>query len=174
MTAPTTQMSALWTATRDLHHACEQHVVGGAMAVGTPPVAWYADWLMALRQLHEVVDVTLPAELSRVDRLTADLLATGEPAHFSPVAAAYSETLTDELSLAGAAYVLTGAHLMGGEIMRKRLAGFPTKHLEWEDRKVGIAWLKPVRERLEIAESARNCFAALLSIMDEIAARHPQ
>lgn len=172
--SPNATMSVLWNATRDLHHACEQHVVGAAMAAGTPPPAWYADWLQALHQLHEVVDTTLPPALGRVDRLNADLLAGGLTAHLSPVAAAYAATLTDEPALAGAAYVLTGAHLMGGEVMRRRLDGFPTSHLEWEDRRDGLAWLKPVRERAEISQQARDCFAALLAIMDEIAARHLQ
>ena len=27
----------LWEYTRDLHHACEAHIVGGAMATGNPP-----------------------------------------------------------------------------------------------------------------------------------------
>jgi hypothetical protein len=164
----------LWNATRDLHHACEAHPVGAAMASGTPPAAWYADWLMALRQLHAVVDTALPAALGRVERLDADLLAGGLFAHPSRAAANYAATLTTEPTLAAAAYVLTGAHLMGGEIMRRRLAGFPTSHLEWDDRKDGLAWLKPVRERADIAQEARDCFAALLAIMDEIAARHSQ
>lgn len=171
---PHVTISPLWAATRDLHHACEQNPVGAAMAAGTPPMAWYVDWLMALRQLHEVVDAALPKDLGRVERLTADLIDSNVPAHVSAVAARYGKTLLDEKALAGAAYVLTGAHLMGGEIMRKRLAGYPTSHLEWDDRKLGLAWLKPVRERLEIAEPARNCFAALLGIMDEIHARRPQ
>ena len=170
----TATMSVLWNATRDLHHACEQHPVGGAMALGAPLPVWYADWLMALKQLHEVVDAVLPAELGRVERLNADLQAGGLVAHRSDAAAVYATTLTTEQALAGAAYVLTGAHLMGGEIMRKRLANFATTHLEWEDRKAGIAWLKPIRERADIAQDARNCFAALLAIMDEIQARHPQ
>ena len=172
--SPNATMSVLWNATRDLHHACEQHPVGAAMAAGTPPAAWYADWLMALRQLHEVVDATLPPALGRVGRLTDDLLAGAVPAQLSEAAQVYAATLTNEPALAGAAYVLTGAHLMGGEIMRRRLAGFATRHLEWEDRKDGLAWLKPVRERADIAQQARDCFAVLLAIMDEIAARHPQ
>lgn len=161
----------LWEATRDLHHACEQHQVGAALATGSPPVAWYADWLMALRQLHEVVDKNLPESLGRVERLTLDLMAVGVASNLSPAAHAYSKTLTTEVALDGAAYVLTGAHLMGGEVMRRRLAGFPTEHLEWEDRKIGLGWLKPVRERVELSESARACFGALLAIMTEIQER---
>jgi len=162
----------LWTATRDLHHACEAHPVGAAMASGKPPAVWYADWLQALHQLHVVVDSVLPLELGRIDRLDADLVASGAVATRSIAADKYTYTLNNELSLEGAAYVLTGAHLMGGELMRRRLEGYPTSHLEWDDRKVGLAWLKPVRERADLAQAARDCFAALLSIMDEIQERH--
>ncbi len=76
--------------------------------------------------------------------------------------------MVTEKDIAGAAYVLTGAHLMGGEIMRRRLVGYPTSHLEWPDRKAAISELMKFREREEIAQEARNCFQALLDIMDEI------
>lgn len=72
---------------------------------------------------------------------------------------------------AGAGYVLTGAHLMGGEIMRRRLDGFPTKRLEWDDRKAALAVLQSMRGRDDLADAARACFSALLASMDEIHAR---
>jgi hypothetical protein len=75
-----------------------------------------------------------------------------------------------EKDIAGAAYVLTGAHLMGGEIMRRRLVGYPTTHLEWDDRKAAIVELNKFREREDIVEESRKCFQALLKIMDEIKA----
>ena len=84
------------------------------------------------------------------------------------VAKEYSATLNDEKSIAGAAYVLTGAHLMGGEVMRKRLIGYPTKHLEWGDRKLALKELNILRSREDVVEQARSCFSALLRIMDEI------
>ena len=86
-------------------------------------------------------------------------------------AARYVETLTDERAIAGAGYVLTGAHLMGGEIMRRRLDGFPTQHLEWDDRKAALAVLQSMRGRDDLADAARACFSALLASMDEIHAR---
>lgn len=158
----------LWTATRDMHHACEHHIVGAAMAQGMPPIEWYAKWLMAINQLHAVVDPTIPAELGRVERLERDIAACGMPVAVSLAATEFANSLVTACDFAGAAYVLTGAHLMGGEIMRKRLVGYPTAHLEWEDRKAGLAWLKPMRERVDISTEARNCFSALLKIMDEI------
>lgn len=164
----------LWLATRDLHHACEVHPVGGVMAIGKPPSIWYSHWLRALRQLHYEVDSALPEELGRVDRLTADLNVLALRTKDINAASVYALTLTTPDAIDGAAYVLTGAHLMGGEIMRRRLTDYPTKHLEWDDRKVGLAWLKVIRERGELSQHARNCFSALLAIMDEIVLKYPQ
>ena len=69
--------------------------------------------------------------------------------------------------------LLTGAHLMGGEIMRRRLEGYPTRHLEWDDRKEALAVLQGYRTRDDITEEARDCFKALLAIMDEIKQLYP-
>jgi hypothetical protein len=88
-----------------------------------------------------------------------------------PAAYAYAESLDTDDKIAGAAYVLTGAHLMGGEIMRRRLEGYPTSHLVWDDRKAALEELKAYRVRSELAAEARDCFTALLRIMDEIKER---
>lgn len=77
----------------------------------------------------------------------------------------------DETLRQGAIYVLTGAHLMGGEIMRRRLVGFPVNHLQWEDRQLAINELRKFRERSELVDQARACFQALLDMMDEIQAK---
>ena len=164
-------MKPLWEATRDLHHACEEHPVGAAMASGKPPMAWYADWLYAIHRIHHKIDPTLPAALHRTARLEKDITATGLVSTPVPAACAYAESLDTADKIAGAAYVLTGAHLMGGEIMRRRLDGYPTAHLEWDDRKVALEELKVYRVRSELATEARECFAALLRIMDEIQER---
>lgn len=165
-------MKPLWEHTRDLHHACEEHVVGAAMATGSPPVEWYADWLGALEAIHSVVDDDLPRILWRTDRVSADIIAGGiEPLRLDAAWNYVHAISNDAIARAGAAYVLTGAHLMGGEIMRRRLEGYPTSHLEWDDRPAAIAELKKMRENGEIAESARDCFKALLAVMDEILER---
>ena len=158
----------LWESTRDLHHACEQHNVGGAMSTGNPPRIWYACWLIALKQVHSAVDVHAPNILHRVERLERDIANMNYNINEFKSAEAYCKTLTNEKAIAGAIYVLTGAHLMGGEIMRRRLIGFPTEHLEWNDRKEAIAILQTYRTRDDITDEARACFAALLNIMDEI------
>jgi hypothetical protein len=164
-------MTPLWDATRDMHHACEVHPVGAAMASGTPPMNWYALWVRALLQIHTRLDVHLPPEVHRTERLVSDLLETKVDTAPLAAATAYVYTLGDEKRVAGAAYVLTGAHLMGGEIMRRRLAGFPTSHLEWSDRKAALAVLQQYRHREDISQEARDCFMALLAVMDEIQER---
>ena len=160
----------LWEATRDLHHACEAHPVGAAMATGKPPMQWYADWLSALYTIHYAVDQHIPNVLHRSERIAKDLTDTNCPATIIRAANNYVANLETERDIAGAAYVLTGAHLMGGEIMRRRLIGYTTSHLEWDDRKAAIAELMVFRERGDIVQEARNCFQALLDIMDEIKA----
>jgi hypothetical protein len=163
----------LWEETRELHHACERHAVGGAMATGKPPRIWYAAWLVALNQLHSIVDPHMPGILNRTDRLIDDINSMQYELPKLAAAQVYTLTLIDEKKIAGAAYVLTGAHLMGGEIMRRRLEGFPTKHLEWDDRKEAIAILQQYRTRDDIGEEAKDCFRALLTIMDEIERLYP-
>lgn len=164
------QTKPLWESTRDLHHACEAHAVGGAMATGKPPRIWYKAWLMALYQIHSAVDPHVPESIERVKRLFKDLQSMDEEAEVKPLneAAKYANSLKTEKAIAGATYVLTGAHLMGGEIMRRRLEGFPTLHLEWDDRKEALAVLQTFRTRDDITEEARDCFQALLNVMDEI------
>ena len=158
----------LWEATRDLHHACEAHPVGAAMASGSPPMKWYADWLCALYVIHWEIDKHIPEVIHRTERVQNDLTATNCSANIMLTAHRYISSLRTEKDIAGAAYVLTGAHLMGGEIMRRRLVGYPTTHLEWDDRKAALVELNKFREREDIVEESKNCFHALLKIMDEI------
>jgi heme oxygenase len=158
--------SFLWKETRDLHHACEEHEVGAAMASGKPSMQWYVDWMNALLTIHSVIDKYYPTTIHRVDRLKEDLKNT-LPRNLN-ADKEYVATLNNEKSIAGAAYVLTGAHLMGGEVMRRRLDGYPTKHLEWDDRKLALKELNKLRSREDVVDEARMCFSALLQIMDEI------
>jgi heme oxygenase len=148
------------------------------MSTGKPSSDWYCAWLNALLTIHSKIDPHTPDVLHRVERLKDDIITmcyqgTGFFAYFDK-ADEYVAQLDSEKKIAGAIYVLTGAHLMGGEIMRRRLEGFPTKHLEWDDRKEAIAILQTYRTRDDIGEEARECFAALLSIMDEIKERYPK
>jgi hypothetical protein len=167
------QAKPLWEETRELHHACERHRVGGAMATGKPPAIWYAAWLVALNQIHSIIDPHMADCLNRTNRLIEDINTMQYELPLLEAAKVYTLSLTDEKKIAGAAYVLTGAHLMGGEIMRRRLEGFPTKHLEWDDRKEAIAILQQYRTRDDIGEEAKDCFKALLTVMDEIERLYP-
>jgi len=166
--------SPLWEATRDLHHACEQHPVGGVMAIGKPPAVWYRAWLQVLLQLHQVVDKHLPETVHRVTRIQSDINSLNITVAPVKAAQAYAETLTNAMAITGAAYVLTGAHLMGGEIMRRRLAGFPTEHLLWDSRPEALKCLTLLRESPDVTQPARDCFQALLDSMDEILRQYPQ
>lgn len=171
------QIKPLWEETRDLHHACEKHAVGGAMSTGNPPELWYNAWLNALLIVHTFIDPHAPDTLGRASRIQDDIITMGFMGFggFLTIdsAVSYAKTLKSEKDFSGAIYVLTGAHLMGGEIMRRRLETFPTKHLEWDDRKGAIAILQTYRTRSDITEEARACFQALLNIMDEIQERFP-
>jgi len=159
--------SVLWKETRDLHHACEEHDVGAAMASGKPPIQWYADWVKALFEIHSFIDMHYPDSINRTDRLQLDLNELKKPNDLIS-SKKYVMSLKTEKDIAGTAYVLTGAHLMGGAVMKKRLIDYPTNHLEWEDRKQALKELNKLRSREDVIQEAKDCFATLLEIMDEI------
>lgn len=159
----------LWEQTRDLHHACELHQVGAAMASGTPPIQWYADWVYSLTVIHEFIDQHMPEPTHRTLKLKQDLQQLPQPNYINR-AHEFVETLKDqdENYIKGVGYVLLGAHLMGGEIMRRRLVNYPTNHLTWDDRKDALEVLTQLRNLEEATAGAKSCFQALLSCMDEI------
>lgn len=163
-----TMPGKLWENTRELHHACEEHPVGAAMASGKPQLEWYVGWLEALRVIHSVIDNHMPVSAHRVSELAEDIKACGFFVSIPKSAIDYANSLKEEVDIEGAAYVLTGAHLMGGEIMRRRLEGYPTNHLMWEDRKETLSYLLTLRDREELSEAATKCFKALLDVMDDI------
>jgi len=156
----------LWEQTREWHHACEEHAVGGAMATGKPPREWYASWLAALLVIHRKIDDGMPECARRADQIEEDLALMDVEYIYPQSATDWAED--DPITLEGFRYVLTGAHLMGGELMRRRLEGFPTAHLLWEDRKVSLAYLQSLRDREELVGGAIECFKLLLSCMDDI------
>jgi heme oxygenase len=144
------------------------------MAIGKPPAIWYRAWLQVLLQLHEVVDQHLPSTVHRVERIKADIATLNIEVTSIKAAENYINTLTNSTAIVGAAYVLTGAHLMGGEIMRRRLEGFPTEHLSWDSRPEALKCLTQLRESPDVIQPARDCFKALLDSMDEILETYPQ
>ena len=161
----------LWQATRDLHHACEAHPIGQAMINGAITPRQWADWLWAMRVLHMVVDISLPASMAREAALGADLASL-------PTARASAAVLTFAASLVGrdmggAGYVLHGAHRSGGRVLAPKMArrGLPTAHACYLRPDNAQAWLAKARNRSDWASQARETFDCLLSVMDEIVAR---
>lgn len=161
---------SLHEATRDLHHACEQHPVGQRMVNGAITAQEWADWLWAFRALHIVVDATLPWHMNRLVALTTDL-ATLPPANPSPAAMRFAASLMGK-DTTGAAYVLHGAHRSGGRVLAPKMAkrGFPTAHTCYLYPDVVQDWISEARGKSAFAEQARDTFGCLLAVMDEIGA----
>lgn len=159
----------LWSNTREWHHKCEDHPVGSSMASGSPPIEWYAEWLLSLLIIHDKIDPYMPKCVRRSVLLADDIKSLGISPRLVPSAIQFSiDFQKDENEIMGFAYVLTGAHLMGGEIMRRRLKNYPTKHLTWDDRKAALEYLQSLRDCSQYTEGALNCFKTLYEIMEEI------
>jgi heme oxygenase len=153
-------------ATRELHHAAERHAVGSAMSAGTIGPQRWSDWLGALLVVHGIIDPSLPAPLRRAEAVARDLnRLAGYPPRWCASAARYAVGANHE----AAAYVFTGAHLMGGAIMARKLGDrLPCEHLAWHDRASAVRLWEPLRERADLVLPAREAFGAILHIMDEI------
>lgn len=161
---------SLYTLTRDLHHICEDHPVGAAMSRGDVSEQWWADWLHALYKIHCIIDFDLPPELRCCSRIRDDLHACSlDPRPNTSVNTLCARLREDENMRVAAHYVLTGAHLMGGQVMRKTIGdNLPTTHLKIDNRKEVLDLWKPYRERVDVAEEAREVFRSLLAIMNEM------
>lgn len=173
MTVKAFHSEPLYAGTKDLHHACEQHPVGAAMSRGDINEQWWADWLYVLHNIHSAIDSELPEPVQRVKPLEEDLSNSKVCPRGNAAVAKLRKQLEDSKSLREAAYyVLTGAHLMGGQVMRITLKGrVPAAHLEIPDRKEWIEVWAPIRSRDDLVEDAKAVFSALLEIMDEIQER---
>lgn len=161
----------LYTATKDLHHACEQHPVGQRMSDGSITPQEWADWLAAFRTLHDVVDTPLPGHMARSSVLSADLSVLPH-ARPSDAARRFAISLLGYEPI-GAAYVLHGAHRSGGRVMAPKMAkrGLPVLHTCYRDPELVRAWLDSVRNRGEAVVQARDTFGCLLAVMNEIEGR---
>jgi len=164
---------SLYAATRDLHHACEAHPLGQRMSAGTVSSQQWADWLAAFRAIHAAMDPHLDQHLARVAYLDDDLgiLAANGILSVEPKAARiFSESLTDNYKLLGAAYVLHGAHRRGGAVLAKRMGavGLPTLHVNYPLPQLTEVFIKDLRMRYDLVDAATAAFQALLSSMGEI------
>ena len=156
--------------TQDLHHACERHPIGQALANGTVTDQQYADWLLVQLRIHEAIDPHLAPELERASAMQADIDTLDIVPHESRMAEAYAETLTYDAARAGAAYVMVGAHLMGGAMIARAVGDrLPHDHIpKGEERQTMLRAWRPLRERADLANEAVRCFGALLASMEEI------
>lgn len=168
------QEATLRELTRPLHHSAEQHEIGAAMADGSVSAERWGAWCAALLPIHAVMDISLPGCLHRTKELVQDLTAL--PVSFiSPVALAYAKGLDTDAELMAAAYVFTGAHLMGGAVIEKRVKDrLPCAHLRWDNRRTSIDTWMPLRYRADLKEQADEAFASIIRIMDDIAERVPE
>lgn len=166
---------SLYEATTDLHHDAEQHPWGQRMAQGEISRSEYADWLGALTEIHVELDRHLPPYLQRGGELLLDAAAT-LPDMPRPIEAAMelADTLTDPVSIGGAAYIFCGAHLRGGAVIRKRMEpkGFSCHHLRFIEAKAANSWLVALRPHMELVPGARRAFEGIIRIMDDIGGRH--
>ena len=154
--------------TRPAHHAAEQHPVGAAMADGTISADWWSLWCAALLPVHAILDLHSPASIHRTAELISDLHA-GPVVPISQEALAYARTLTTPDAIDGAVYVFTGAHLMGGAVIAKRVGDrLPCAHLHWADRRQAIADWSPLRGRWQLQAQADAAFSAIGRIMEDI------
>tara|TARA_R110000850_G_scaffold233967_2_gene358847 strand:+ start:4489 stop:5001 length:513 start_codon:yes stop_codon:yes gene_type:complete len=159
---------SLYDATKDLHHVCETHALGGRMSKGNVTPQEWADWLWAFRCLHSVVDQSLPAHMSRDGLLAADLsvLPNARP---SATALKFAASLVGR-DVTGAAYVLHGAHRSGGRVMAPVLAkrGLPCGHTAYRNSAEAKDWIVNASSNLHCVPIARETFGCLLAVMDEI------
>lgn len=164
-------MTDLYEATKDLHHACEQHPVGQRMSDGAITPQQWSDWLGAFRRLHWTADSAVPGGMRREKLFRADLSVLPQPAR--SVAVVKFEKLLEGEKPIGLAYVLHGAHRSGGRVLAPRMAkrGLPSLHVIYRDAGEAKLWVEQARGRGEFAEQARAAFRCLLSVMDEIEGR---
>lgn len=161
--------------TKEVHHSAEKHPIGASMADGTITERWWVDWIQALLTIHTELDKHFPSSMHRVKELALDLSESTIIPHVNQAAINYVATLTDRNSLEAAAYVFTGAHLMGGAMTDRALNGrLPCNHLRWTDRQVTLADWKPLRTKGELKDEATRAFATVIVILDEIYNAEPK
>lgn len=164
---------SLWELTRDLHHACEEHPVGASMVNATVSDQVWCDWLGALHTLHQAIDPWLPPYVQVAGELTLDLMSM---LPLTPrkllTPRAHAATLNTPERVCGAAYVLIGAHRRGGRVIEKRMISanrvLPSRHIQFFMPEESEAFVKFLRNKAQLTDSARATFQCLLDTMSEI------
>lgn len=165
------EYKSLYDGTRDLHHACERHPVGAGMSNGKADPQWWADWLGCLLTIHEELDKSVPhEEWKRVDELKIDIKGSQFKPRENKSAKELATVIAENPVVAEAAqYVITGAHIMGGQVAKKKNGDrLPTAHLQYANRKELQNQWEYLRDRLDLVDGARFVFECLLKCMDEI------
>ena len=157
-------------ATLTLHHQIESMVVGQAMKSGNPPMPWFAGWLSMKGELHRVLDDGyLPRCCRKYQSYVEDLSSLPFTVPVPQAMLEFASTLNNESRRAGAAYVLIGGNLMGGEVIRRALGPeYPQKSFLWDDRETAMHFLRQLRHRADAIEPAIECFSALIASCEEI------
>ena len=174
----------LFKETLQLHHEAEAHSFGAAMSKGELSEQQWADWMGALTQLYVVIDPYLPDALKRTRDLFNDLLALSSKEiyprysyHADDVAGMIADGATNVGYVAGMCYILAGANLRGGQIVRKAVEkrDFPCSHLMFNEEDVAskeaaMKWLDNLRASTGTAviKGAQDAFADMIDIMEEI------
>jgi hypothetical protein len=161
--------------TKETHHKAENSLFGARYSAGILTPREYVSWLDAQYKIHELVDRVVPCSLHRCGPLARDMtqLYIYPPAYNLGQTYEFLAFLKRELpySLLAASYILYGAHLQGGAVIKPRLvsAGLPVAHLEFgEEAKQGRIWLKGLRELADLGDLANEAFQRIINIMDEI------
>lgn len=184
------EMQTLYKATLDLHHQAEEHPFGAAMSSGELSCQEWADWCGAMQQIYYTLDPFLPPSLKRADDLFLDILSLvprGVVPYHSVVAQDFCDDVVSNPSqigiIAGMAYVLSGANLRGGQVIKKTLMkkGYPCNHLTFtiSEREDAEEWLSSLRavskdgnvdhENIApVVHGSQIAFKKVIWIMDEI------
>lgn len=170
----------LYEATLKTHHQAQVHPFGKRMAGGNISQQEWCDWLGAMAQLYQKLDTYLPPFLKRSPDLFLDLAQLLPlQAHRSKAVDDYIQSFSspDDLKvIGGLAYLMTGANLRGGQLIRKKLdpKGYPCNFMNFTtaNQEEAENWLRKMREFSEFGESTNQAFEMLAAVMDEIEARY--
>jgi hypothetical protein len=159
--------------TPESHHDAQETDFGKRYAKGDISRREYASWIhMQFVAHHEVLDRILPWHCQRGATLALDLAALlpDQPYVLSSVDGLREVLLESPYTGLAGAYVLMGAHLRGGAMIRPNLerAGLPVHHLYFDAPASAREYLRKLREFPALADEVDRVFRAVTTVMDEI------